>query len=70
VKSDLLHDFAEMMPERFNNKTNGVTPRRWLRAANPGLSGLIDRQLGRGWENDLERLQALLPFAGDPDFRA
>jgi glycogen phosphorylase len=49
--------------------TNGVTPRRWMRAANPGLTALLDEQLGRGWENDLDRLRALAPLAEDEEFR-
>ena len=70
VREQLFADFDAHFPGRFVNVTNGVTPRRWLRAANPGLSGLIDEQLGRGWENELERLQELLPLAGDAGFRA
>jgi starch phosphorylase len=64
----LFADFDAHFPDRFVNVTNGVTPRRWLRAANPGLSALIDARLGRGWENELERLGELLPLAEDAAF--
>ena len=69
---ELLRDFHELYPERFNNKTNGVTPRRWLRACNPGLSELITDRLGsEAWVTDLERLRQLEPHVeGDADFRA
>jgi glycogen phosphorylase len=75
IHSDLLRtrvvtDFAEMYPERFNNKTNGVTPRRWLMMANPELSKLITEAIGDDWVTDLSRLRALLPLADDKSFRA
>jgi glycogen phosphorylase len=70
VRSELLHDFYELYPERFNNKTNGVTPRRWLLACNPGLAGLITEHIGPGWVTDLERLRELEPLAADAAFRA
>ncbi len=67
VKSRLLPDFHAMYPERFNNKTNGVTPRRWLRMCNPDLSALITEWVGNdGWPVDLERLKALEGPAGKP----
>ncbi|MBI5515587.1 MAG: glycogen/starch/alpha-glucan phosphorylase [Deltaproteobacteria bacterium] len=69
LKRDVLHDFHEMMPERFTNKTNGVTPRRWLLACNPRLSSLITERLGEGWPKDLDRLEGLTAHADDPDFR-
>jgi starch phosphorylase len=74
IHSDLLRtrvvsDFAEMFPERFNNKTNGVTTRRWLMLANPDLSKLITEAIGDGWVNDLGQLRRLLPLAGDASFR-
>ncbi len=74
IHSDLLRtrvvaDFAEIFPERFNNKTNGVTPRRWLLMANPGLSGLITDTIGDGWVSDLNQLHRLLPYADDAGFR-
>ncbi|GAA1511568.1 glycogen/starch/alpha-glucan phosphorylase [Dactylosporangium maewongense] len=66
-----LHDFAQLWPERFHNVTNGVTPRRFLRMANPALSELITEMLGdEGWLTDLERLHGLGPHADDPAFRA
>ena len=70
IKSHLLRDFYEMFPERFNNKTNGVTPRRWIQACNPGLAALITERIGEGWVKDLERLRDLEPHAEDPAFRA
>ena len=69
LRSRVLKDFAEMYPERFNNKTNGVTPRRWLKLANPALASLITDYIGEDWVMDLDRLRALAPLAGDPDFR-
>jgi glycogen phosphorylase len=69
LKRDIFRDFVEMTPERFNNKTNGITQRRWLRLCNPRLSQLISRQLGEGWVIDLDSLKALVPLANDPEFR-
>jgi starch phosphorylase len=74
IHSDLLRDrvltdFAELFPERFNNKTNGVTPRRWLRQANPDLAALITESIGEGWAFDLDRLRKLAPLARDAAFR-
>ena len=66
---DVLPDFAQLFPQRFNNKTNGVTPRRWLAWCNPGLSELITESIGDGWQKDLERLKELEPFAEDAGFR-
>ncbi|HSL81460.1 MAG TPA: glycogen/starch/alpha-glucan phosphorylase [Thermoanaerobaculia bacterium] len=66
---DLFRDFHELWPERFNSKTNGVTPRRWVAGCNPGLAGLLDEALGPGWVTDLERLEGLRPYAEDPGFR-
>ncbi|MFO0594234.1 MAG: glycogen/starch/alpha-glucan phosphorylase [Myxococcaceae bacterium] len=68
LKQDVLTDFAEMFPERFNNKTNGVTPRRWLLSCNPRLSKLITEAIGTGWEKDLDRLRGLEKFADDAAF--
>jgi starch phosphorylase len=65
----VVSDFAEMFPERFNNKTNGVTTRRWLMLANPDLSKLITEAIGDGWVSDLGQLRRLLPLAGDAGFR-
>ncbi|KLO47181.1 maltodextrin phosphorylase [Mycobacterium nebraskense] len=69
LKSSVLKDFYEMWPERFSNKTNGVTPRRFLALANPGLRELLDRTVGEGWLTDLERLRGLEPFVDDAAFR-
>jgi starch phosphorylase len=69
LRRDVLTDFAEMYPERFNNKTNGVTPRRWMVWSNPRLSKLITSRIGNGWTTDLEQLQKLVPHAEDPAFR-
>ena len=66
----VLKDFAEMYPEKFTNVTNGVTPRRFVRMANPGLSQLITEAIGDGWLTNLERLRGLEPFADDEEFRA
>ena len=69
LRTRVLRDFAELFPERFNNKTNGVTPRRWLQQANPALSRLITETIGDAWILDLTRLRELLPFAADAGFR-
>ncbi|MEI7716848.1 MAG: glycogen/starch/alpha-glucan phosphorylase [Mycobacterium sp.] len=69
LKSSVLKDFYEMWPERFSNKTNGVTPRRFLALANPGLRELVDRTIGEGWLTELTRLRELEPFADDTSFR-
>jgi starch phosphorylase len=74
IHSDLLRtrvvtDFAELYPERFNNKTNGVTPRRWLLMANPDLAALITESIGDAWIADLSELRRLLPLAEDAAFR-
>ena len=63
-------DFASLWPQRFTNMTNGVTPRRWLAQANPGLAALLDERLGRDWRLDLERLQQLRELARDDAFGA
>jgi len=73
IHSELLRtmtvkDLAEMFPERFNNKTNGVTPRRWLHLSNPALSRAITAAIGDGWVKDLSQLRRLEPFAADPAF--
>ena len=70
LKESVLKDFYEMWPERFSNKTNGVTPRRFLALANPGLRELLDRTIGDGWLKDLDRLRGLEPFVEDASFRA
>ena len=69
LKSDLFPEFDALFPGKFNNKTNGITPRRWLLACNPRLSGLITSRIGRGWETNLEELRGLEPYATDPEFQ-
>jgi glycogen phosphorylase len=69
LKQDVLHDFAELWPEKLSNKTNGVTPRRWMALANPRLAALITETIGDGWLTSLERLRKLEPFAQDANFR-
>jgi glycogen phosphorylase len=59
MTESIFADFAQLWPERFNNKTNGVTPRRWLAQANPGLAALLDQRLGRGWRRQLDQLEGL-----------
>jgi starch phosphorylase len=70
VKTQLMPDFAELWPEKFRNVTNGVTPRRWLAKANPGLARMIDARIGRDWIQHLDRLRDLEPCADDAGFRA
>jgi glycogen phosphorylase len=70
VRTQLVPDFAEAFPGRFNNKTNGVTPRRWLLLANPELARLITEAIGDGWITDLAQLRKVIPLASDPAFRA
>jgi starch phosphorylase len=65
----VLPDFSSYFPDKFTNVTNGVTPRRFVRLANPALSGIITDALGPGWVTDLERLEELEPYAEDEDFR-
>ena len=73
LRTMTVRDLAEMFPERFNNKTNGVTPRRWLLLANPALAGTITDAIGDGWITDLGQLRRLAPLANDAglldDFR-
>jgi starch phosphorylase len=66
VQSELVPDFHEYYPGKFGNKTNGVTPRRWLMHANPALSSWISDRIGQGWRDHLDGLRALEPFADDP----
>jgi starch phosphorylase len=70
LKSEVLRDFYELWPGKFHNKTNGVTPRRWMVVANPRLSALITRVIGSGWVRDLEQLRALEGMVEDSAFRA
>ena len=68
LRSMTVADLAEMFPERFNNKTNGVTPRRWLLLANPSLSDTITEAIGSSWITDLDQLRRLAPLADDAGF--
>jgi starch phosphorylase len=70
LQRDVLKDFYELWPRKFSNKTNGVTPRRWMVLSNPQLSDLITEQIGDGWIKDLSQLKSLEPFAEDAQFRA
>ena len=70
LKRDVMPEFAELFPERFNNKTNGITPRRWLLACNPRLSRLITDAIGEGWASDLDKLRELEKFQNDASFLA
>jgi starch phosphorylase len=70
LRTRTVKDFAETFPDRFNNKTNGVTPRRWLLQANPPLAQLITETIGDTWVTDLSQLRKLLPLADDKLFRA
>ncbi len=69
VKKNLFPELDRLHPGRIINQTNGVTPRRWLRMANPPLARLITDTIGAGWEDDLDRLRGLEPHAGDEGFR-
>jgi starch phosphorylase len=74
LHSDLLvktvmHDFAELWPDKFCNVTNGVTPRRFVAVSNPPLAQLITQRIGDGWLRDLDQLRKLEPLAGDDAFR-
>jgi starch phosphorylase len=69
LRTMTVKDLAEMFPERFNNKTNGVTPRRWLLLANPALATTITEGIGDGWVTDLGQLSKLKPLADDKAFR-
>ena len=70
LRTVTVKDLAELFPERFSNKTNGVTPRRWLRLANPALAHTITEAIGDGWITDLSQLSKLKPLAGDSSFRS
>ena len=69
LKQDVLGDFHALWPDKFRNKTNGVTPRRWIALANPRLSGLVSEAIGDGWITRLEELAKLEPYAQDTGFR-
>jgi starch phosphorylase len=70
LRTTTVKDLAEVFPERFNNKTNGVTPRRWLLLSNPALAGIITDAIGDRWITDLSQLSKLRPFANDKEFRS
>jgi starch phosphorylase len=69
IVSTIFADFARLFPDRFCNKTNGITPRRWLAQANPPLSALIDSRIGPGWRRNLDELAQLRPLADDAEFK-
>ena len=69
LKKQELKNFYEIYPEKFNNKTNGITQRRWLRHANKKLADLITSKIGDGWITDLSQLEKLLPYAEDKKFQ-
>lgn len=69
LTNGLFADFHQMSPAKFNNKTNGVTPRRWLAHCNHRLRNLLNESIGTEWENDLAQISMLQPFAEDPNFR-
>jgi starch phosphorylase len=69
LKHGLFADFHQLWPTRLNNKTNGVTQRRWLKTCNPGLAGLITSTIGECWVTDLDQLVRLRPYAEDAEFR-
>jgi starch phosphorylase len=69
VTDTIFSDFVRMYPERFCNKTNGITPRRWLAQANPALSSLIDSRIGHDWRRELNQLASLRELADEPEFQ-
>jgi starch phosphorylase len=69
LKQDVMRDFAELWPQKFSNKTNGVTPRRWLALANPRLAALITETIGDGWLTNLDRLREIERCVDDSNFR-
>jgi starch phosphorylase len=68
LKTHVLSDFYALTPEKFSNKTNGVTPRRWMALSNPRLAQLLTARLGAGWARDLDKLRRLEPMVGDAEF--
>lgn len=69
LETRILKDFHDIWPEKFNYKTNGVTPRRFMKLANPKLANLVTSRIGERWLKDLEQLKKLEPLANDPEFR-
>ncbi len=70
IRTSLVPEFAQLWPEKFSNKTNGVAPRRWLLKTNPHLSRLLAESIGEAWITDMSELQKLEPLADDPNFQA
>jgi glycogen phosphorylase len=70
LKQDTLRDFYDLWPQKFFNKTNGVTPRRWILLSNPQLADLYTSKIGKDWLSKLDQLRQLEPYAEDPEFRA
>ncbi len=70
LRTRVLRDFADIWPQKFNNKTNGVTPRRWILLSNPRLSAAISERIGKGWVTDLDQLEKLSAFADDTSFHS
>jgi len=70
LQQGLFRDFFELWPDKFNNKTNGVTQRRWMASANPEMAKLINATIGDAWINQLDALRGLIPYVDYPDFRA
>jgi starch phosphorylase len=68
MQQSIFADFSRLWPQRFNNKTNGITPRRWLAQANPRLAALLDGRLGRGWRRELDQLAVLRKMVDQPAF--
>ncbi len=69
LKNDLFRDFYDLWPERFNNMTNGITQRRWLKYSNRWLADLISSRIGEGWVTDLNELKKLIPLSGDRELQ-
>jgi len=69
LKNEIFRDFYELWPERFNNKTNGISQRRWLAVCNPALARLVSGKIGEGWVTDLDQLAGLAPLAEDAAFQ-
>ncbi len=69
LKTTVFKDFYKLFPERFQNKTNGITPRLWLRNVNPELSKIITAKIGDGWITELQQLRQLEAFADEPEFQ-
>jgi len=69
LKASVFKDFYRIWPDKFNNKTNGITQRRWLKLCNPKLSSLIGEKIGDGWTTDLFELKKLIPYAKDEEFQ-